>query len=51
MIFYNDKMAAVGQAETDANGLAYVQNAAAVNYARTDDPAHLAMTALEWGRG
>ena len=51
VIFYNDKMAVVGQAETDADGLAYIQNAAAVNYARTDDSAHLAMTALEWGSG
>ncbi|MGB8213582.1 MAG: Ig-like domain-containing protein [Anaerolineales bacterium] len=51
VIFYNYKMAVVGQAQTDADGLAYVQNVADVVYARTDDPAHLAMTAMEWGSG
>ena len=51
VIFYDDKMNIVGHAQTDADGLAYVQNAAKVNYARSDDPAHLAMTALEWGSG
>jgi len=51
VVFYNDKMAVVGQAQTDADGLAYVQNVASVNYARSDDPAHLAMAALDWGSG
>ncbi len=51
VIFYNDKMTVVGQAQTDEDGLAYVQNVASVTYARSDDSAHLAMAALEWGSG
>ena len=51
VVFYNDKMAVVGQAQTDADGLAYVQNVSNVQYARSDDPAHLAMIALDWGSG
>ena len=35
VVFYNDKMAVVGQAQTDADGLAYVQNVTSVNYARS----------------
>ena len=51
VVFYNDKMAVVGQAQTDADGLAYVQNVSSVQYARSDDSAHLAMAALDWGSG
>jgi uncharacterized protein YfaS (alpha-2-macroglobulin family) len=51
VVFYNDKMIVVGQAQTNADGLAYVQNASNVKFARSNDPAHLAMTALDWGSG
>ncbi len=51
VVFYNDKMAVVGQAQTDEDGMAYIQNVASVAYARSDDSAHLAMAALEWGSG
>ncbi|HTX92091.1 MAG TPA: Ig-like domain-containing protein [Anaerolineales bacterium] len=51
VIFYNQFMTEVGRGTTDANGLAYVQNAPDVSFARSDDPAHLAMAALQWGSG
>jgi uncharacterized protein YfaS (alpha-2-macroglobulin family) len=51
VVFYDDKMNLVGHAQTDADGLAYVQNVTHVQYARSDDPAHLAMTAMDWGSG
>jgi len=51
VVFYNDKMGMVGQAQTDADGLAFIQNVASVKYARSDDSTHLAMAALDWGSG
>ena len=51
VVFYNDKMSVVGQAQTDADGLAYIQNVSNVKYARSADPSHLAMASLDWGSG
>ena len=51
VVFYDNKMISVGQAQTDKNGLAYIQDVASVIYARTDDATHLAMAALDWGSG
>jgi uncharacterized protein YfaS (alpha-2-macroglobulin family) len=51
VVFYNRDRQMVGQTKTDVNGLAYVQDAKYVVYARTDDPQHLAMTSSDWGSG
>jgi uncharacterized protein YfaS (alpha-2-macroglobulin family) len=51
VVFYDENWEQVGQAVTDADGLASVAKAANAVYARTDDPKHLAMAASSWGSG
>ncbi len=49
--FYDDKFKEIGNTITDKNGLAYMENIHAVNYARVEDGDHFAFTALYWGSG
>ena len=47
--FYNDKFAEIGKTITNADGLAYLDNIKATNYASVDDNGHFGFTALYWG--
>ncbi len=47
--FYNDKFVEIGKTTTDKNGLAYLKNLSAANYASVDDNKHFGFTALYWG--
>ena len=49
--FYNDKFAQIGKTTTDKDGLAYIKNMKAANYASVDDNDHFGFTALYWGSG
>lgn len=48
--FYNDKFIRLGEAQTDADGLARL-NATNPAYARVEGDGHLGFTALDWGGG
>jgi len=47
--FYNDMFKELGKATTDKDGLAYLDNVSAVNYASVQGVNHLALTAIYWG--
>lgn len=49
--FYNDKYTQIGKTTTDKDGLAYIKNMKAANFARVDDQDHFGFTALYWGSG
>jgi uncharacterized protein YfaS (alpha-2-macroglobulin family) len=49
--FYDDKFNQIGKAVSDRDGLAYMDNIKAANYARVEDGSHFAFTALYWGSG
>ncbi|MEI7849838.1 MAG: Ig-like domain-containing protein, partial [Chloroflexota bacterium] len=51
LAFYNESWAEVGKAVTDKNGLAHLQDVEKVQYVRSMDEKHLALTALAWGSG
>ena len=47
--FYDDKFTELGKATTDKDGLAYLPNIKAANYAVVESNGHFAFTALYWG--
>ena len=49
--FYDDKFAEIGKTTTDKDGLAYLPNIKAANYARVEGNGHFGFTALYWGSG
>jgi len=49
--FYNDQFVEVGKASTDKDGLAYLENIKAANYAKVESGDHFGFTALYWGSG
>ncbi len=49
--FYDDKFRELGGTSTDKDGLAYLPNIQAANYARVEDKDHFGFTALYWGSG
>lgn len=51
LVFYDSNWKVVGNATTNADGLAYVKEAVDAVYVRTDDPKHLALAATDWGSG
>jgi uncharacterized protein YfaS (alpha-2-macroglobulin family) len=51
VIFYDDKFNEIGTRSTDQDGLAYLENIKAANYARAEGKDHLAFTSLYWGSG
>ncbi len=49
--FYNDKFVEIGETTTDKDGLAYMKNIKAANYASVESENHFGFTALYWGSG
>jgi uncharacterized protein YfaS (alpha-2-macroglobulin family) len=49
--FYNDKLAAIGNAVTDKNGLAYLNNLTNPTNASIAGTDHFAFTSINWGSG
>ena len=47
--FYDEKFTQLGKTTTDKDGLAYLPNIKAANYARVGENDHFAFTALYWG--
>ncbi|MCA1899454.1 MAG: Ig-like domain-containing protein, partial [Chloroflexi bacterium] len=47
--FFDEKFKQIGKAITDKDGLAYLDDIKAANYALADDGNHFAFTALYWG--
>lgn len=49
--FYNDKFEKLGSVNTNENGIAYMDNIKAANYAQVENKSHFGFTALYWGSG
>jgi uncharacterized protein YfaS (alpha-2-macroglobulin family) len=49
--FYNDKFKEIGKTATDKDGIAYLDNIKAANYAQVEGDGHFGFTALYWGSG
>ncbi len=47
--FYNDEFAKIGETSTNKDGIAYLDNIKAANYASIEGNGHLGLTALHWG--